>query len=320
MSSKSNTQDFIAKAKLIHGSDRYDYSQVKYKNNYSKVIIKCRIHGTWGQIPNNHLRKRGCPLCADANRNDKKRLESANNFLQCVMSVHGIEKYDFSLAVYINNHSKVKVICKLHGIFYAPPVTLYKGHGCPKCSAKRGGDVLRKSTQTFIKQAQFIHGKDRYDYSEALYKGAHKKVTVICNKHGEFYVTPTNHLREKGCRKCVTLLFSKNVQRIDRWLKDNDIFHTFEKSFPTLKSKNDGISLLRYDFCIPEHRLLVEYDGTQHFKPSSNFGGEKAFKRLKANDAHKTQWAKDNGWDLLRIPYIEEKNIEKILVKTLLDN
>jgi hypothetical protein len=56
------TEKFIQKAKLIHG-DNYDYSKVDYINNKTKLEIICKIHGIFKQIPNSHLKGRGCPKC-----------------------------------------------------------------------------------------------------------------------------------------------------------------------------------------------------------------------------------------------------------------
>lgn len=59
---KSNTQQFINKAKLIHG-DKYDYSKVEYVNNNTKVCIICPKHGEFWQTPDNHIQGCGCPEC-----------------------------------------------------------------------------------------------------------------------------------------------------------------------------------------------------------------------------------------------------------------
>jgi hypothetical protein len=40
-------------------------------------------------------------------------------------------KYDYSLVEYINNKTKVKIICKEHGIFEQTPGNHKSGHGCP---------------------------------------------------------------------------------------------------------------------------------------------------------------------------------------------
>jgi hypothetical protein len=62
---KSNTNEFIKRAKEIHG-DKYDYSQVDYKRRGSPVIIKCTKHGEFSQQPANHLSGQGCPYCQES--------------------------------------------------------------------------------------------------------------------------------------------------------------------------------------------------------------------------------------------------------------
>ena len=58
-----NTEDFIEKAKKIHG-DLYDYSQSNYKGTKVKIKIICNIHGVFEQAPNNHLSNiQKCPKC-----------------------------------------------------------------------------------------------------------------------------------------------------------------------------------------------------------------------------------------------------------------
>lgn len=44
---KLTTQQFIEKAKQIHGS-KYDYSKVEYVNNHTKVCIICSEHKEHG--------------------------------------------------------------------------------------------------------------------------------------------------------------------------------------------------------------------------------------------------------------------------------
>ena len=69
MPSKSSKEEFIAKAKKIHG-DRYDYSKVEYINASTKVCIICHEkdengieHGEFWQTPMSHIATRGCPKC-----------------------------------------------------------------------------------------------------------------------------------------------------------------------------------------------------------------------------------------------------------------
>lgn len=58
-----STKEFIINAKEKHGGI-YDYSMVNYKNAKTHVIIICKIHGKFLQIPNYHLSGNGCRKCA----------------------------------------------------------------------------------------------------------------------------------------------------------------------------------------------------------------------------------------------------------------
>ena len=58
-SKRLTTNEFIEKAKLVHG-ERYDYSLVNYTNAKTKIKIICKEHGIFDQSPNGHLSGRNC--------------------------------------------------------------------------------------------------------------------------------------------------------------------------------------------------------------------------------------------------------------------
>lgn len=60
---------------------------------------------------------------------------------------------------------------------------------------------VKKTTETFILQAQTVHG-DKYDYSVTEYVQARQKVRIRCKKHGEFWQVPHHHLAGRGCYEC----------------------------------------------------------------------------------------------------------------------
>lgn len=62
MARKSTKEEFVKKAKKLYG-DKYDYSKVEYINNRTKVEIICPIHGSFFQIPNDHLMGHSCKKC-----------------------------------------------------------------------------------------------------------------------------------------------------------------------------------------------------------------------------------------------------------------
>lgn len=58
-----------------------------------------------------------------------------------------------------------------------------------------------------------------------------------------------------------------------------------------------------FDFGSSTDKLLIEFDGNQHFEAVDFFGGEEALIANQSRDVLKTQWALDNGYRLLRIDY-----------------
>ena len=73
---------------------------------------------------------------------------------------------------------------------------------------------------------------------------------------------------------------------------------------------------LRFDFWLPDHKTLIEFDGPQHFEPTSYFGGDIHFEATTRRDRIKTLYAKSKGLRLIRIKY-SEKQIEQTLRKKL---
>lgn len=133
MTRVKNQDDFIQKAKTIHG-DYYDYSLVNYVKSSVKVKIVCPIHGVFEQTPNKHLAGQGCRQCG---RNRTKL--GRDEFIRRAREVHG-DRYDYSLVDYQRRDVKVKIICRIHGVFEQTPHShaVLKQH-CPKCSALEGG-------------------------------------------------------------------------------------------------------------------------------------------------------------------------------------
>lgn len=106
------------------------------------------------------------------------------------------DKYDYSLSQPINSKSKVIIICPTHGEFEQTANDHLQGYGCGKC-----GGTKKLTTNEFISKSKTIHG-DKYDYSLCEYKTTKEKIKIICQIHGEFKITPNNHLNGKGCKKC----------------------------------------------------------------------------------------------------------------------
>ena len=126
--------------------------------------------------------------------------KTSDTFVLQSRNVHG-DKYDYSKVEYVNNSTKVCIICPEHGEFWQTPKHHLHGQGCSLC-AKRDASIKRTlTTDEFIEKARKIH-RDKYDYSKVKYVNNSTKVCIICPEHGEFWMTPHNHLANQGCPKC----------------------------------------------------------------------------------------------------------------------
>ena len=190
------TKSFIKKAIEVHGN-KYDYSKVIYIDTNTKVSIICPKHGEFWQTPNVHLQGHGCPKCGKDSSSTLSR-KNVDEFINEARKIHG-DKYDYSKVEYINNKSKVCIICPKHGEFWMTPNShISSKQGCPKC-AKRN---YVYTTDEWVKLAKNVHG-NKYDYSKVEYIDSNTKVCIICPIHGEFWQLPTNHIKlRQGCPTC----------------------------------------------------------------------------------------------------------------------
>jgi len=125
---------------------------------------------------------------------------------------------------YINTTVKVKIICKEHGAFLQLPGKHLMGHGCKKCIKYKLRLAFGSSKEEFIKKSKLQHG-DRYDYSKVEYINAHKKVIIICPKHGYFLQEPNSHINGCGCPRCA---YSNKSKIASKWLSK---FSEIEKEY-----------------------------------------------------------------------------------------
>lgn len=183
---------FIQESIKFHG-EKYDYSQVEYKNVREKVKIFCPEHGFFEQLPSVHIQGQGCPKCAGKNMLN-------NEIIDRFIKIHG-NKYDYSKVYYKGSDKKVCIICPEHGEFYQIPSKHLMGQGCKECAKIEKGLKLRLTNKEFENKARSIHG-DKYDYSEVEYKTSHDKIKIICPEHGEFWQKPNDHLQGHGCPSC----------------------------------------------------------------------------------------------------------------------
>ena len=292
-----NKTQFIEKARKVHG-DKYDYSKVEYVNSSTKVCIICPEHGEFWQTPNSHLRGGGCSKCG-INRRTISQTSNIEMFIKKAREIHG-DKYDYSKVEYINNKTKVCIICPEHREFWMKPNAHLNGQGCPLCGIENGIEKRRKTIEIFIEQANNIHN-NKYDYSKVEYVDSHTKVCIICPEHGEFWQMPNSHLSGVGCPVCKS---SKLELKMLSFLNENHInfiYQARQMHFYWLKRQS-------LDFYLPDYNIAIECQGKQHFN-EGNFGSINFdFEKIYGNDVKKKNKCEENNIKLFY--YTEYKNYQ----------
>lgn len=276
-----DTKEFIERAKKVHGN-KYDYSKVEYINTTSKVCIICPKHGEFWQSPNHHLNGNNCPKCAH-----QSYLHTTESFIDEAKKVHG-DKYDYSKVEYVNSHTKVCIICPIHGEFWQLPTNHLRGRGCAKCKAKATSDRQTSSRDEFIRKANIIHG-NKYDYSKVNYINSQTKVCIICPKHGEFWQKPNAHLGGKGCRLCRESHLEREMRVA---LINNNITFSIGSHFVWLGRQH-------LDFYLPEYNVAIECQGEQHFIKANKFNRKRTLDEIIAQDVLKNELCKTNNVKLI---------------------
>ena len=105
-------------------------------------------------------------------------------FIIRAKNAHG-NKYDYSKVKYVNNQTKVAIICPIHGEFWQTPNNHLGRKGCPKCRNSQTSIRCRYTIEEFIKVANNIHN-GIYDYSKVNYVTTLIPVEIVCHKHGSF--------------------------------------------------------------------------------------------------------------------------------------
>lgn len=204
------------------------------------------------------------------------------------------------LTPYIRSFKKIRVLHnKCGNTFEVLPKDFTRGSRCPHCAGNK-----RKTTKEFSDEVHNLTDGEYVLLTE--YKNNRTPVTIrhdYCGK--EYQVIPKDFLRGNRCPYCKQ---SKGERLVETILNSLNITYDIQKGYEDLKTNG---SYLRFDFYIPSHNLLIEYDGIQHHEPVKYFGGDKKLKSQQRRDKKKNDYARLNNINLLRVNYLMTPDIIK---------
>lgn len=137
-------------------------------------------------------------------------------------------------------------------------------------------------TELRIKKFIIIHG-DKYDYSKFVFKGYDQKGTIICKKHGEFFMTAKSHNRGTGCTLCaVEYNHSLSTKNIDKFIEESNLVHNNKYDYSKFTYIN---SHTKSTIICPEHGEFKQ-------SPNSHFHHKHGCYICSKEKADKLGWSK----------------------------
>lgn len=304
MSKKISNEEFLNKINNLDINNEYQVLE-KYKGRQVKIKFRHKKCGKEFEMdPNHFYRGQRCPHC------NKDNLKTTNEYKNEIKGLVG-EEYEL-LEEYKNSKTPILMKhCKCGYEYKVSPINFKAGYRCPNCSHNK-----KKTTKSFSNEVNNLD-------SEYLVLGEYKNnKTKILMKHKkcgkEFEMRPNDFITGHRCPYCSNLPHkSKGVILIEKYLNENKLQYKKEYRFNDCKY----YKTLPFDFCVFNNdnsiKLLIEFDGKQHFYPMKSFGGEKEFEKTKKRDSIKNDYCKKNKIKLLRINYKEIDFIENILKENI---
>ena len=294
---RRNNEEFIMEFRKIH-NDKYLYDDYIDINTSDKIDIYCKEHGKFSQNVSHHLKGGGCPKCAGKGLSKEELIDKFN-------TIHN-KKYDYSEMDYNNSLEKIKIKCPHHGNFLQSPNSHFNGSGCPECKKIKISQKNSKTKEYFLNKFKLIHG-EKYDYSLNSKIYSNKHLEIICDRHGIFKQSSSNHLQGRGCPKC-----GCNISKPEIELQD------FVKSLNVniKTNKKNIIAPLELDIYIPELQKAIEFNGTWW-----HYNHENPKCKPKGYHGMKSKLCKKLGIKLLHIRedlWLRDKNqMKQIILKFL---
>lgn len=230
------------------------------------------------------------------------------------------------LGEYVNSSIGIRAKCTIcgnessrnGGPWTPTPKNLMKGRGCYLCGYKKLAIAKTKNLPKIIRQTKYQH----IDKSTGKFFNAFvsKEQIIDSAKHcitkSEYWDKFPKLARIASRSGMIDDLFSDAPKKlsngetiIHRLLTELGIAFESQKRFPEVRDKLP----LPYDFYVPEFKLLIEYQGEQHYQQSNNRHNPDLVRR----DEIKASWAPKLGMDLLTIDDLKSLSIEERVIERL---
>lgn len=303
-SDKSRQKDLSEyDGKTLAESKGFEYVDIVKHDRKVWVRFICPKHRQYGvqEMPFNNMSRVvvGCQHCIGRNDDEAIVLDEMYN------ANPNIEL----LEPYRGRTKRIKMRCVVHNVISnKTPAEVIRGKGCVKCGADKLSKQAKLPIEVFIRRLE--------DFSKDIqlidgYTAVGEYASFSCSRCKTNFIDYPSYVLRRGCPVCGG---SSQEQKVSKILDDLNIKYIRQYCFPGCKDQRP----LPFDFYLQDYNTVIEYDGEQHYMPV-NFGGiddDKArenFLIVQKHDNIKNIYCQQHKINLIRIPYWDKQNIEKII-------
>jgi very-short-patch-repair endonuclease len=300
----------IDATKIRQGSaNKYEFKCDKC-NHLFKSSINHIIKGVW------------CPYCSKPCKllcDDENCLFCFNNsFASCEKSKYLVDKSINPRKIFLASETNLLFQCnKCPHQFYKRVFNITSKNTpiwCPYCVNQTLCDCEICYNKSFASHPKSKYLVDKTINTSKITLGTNKKYLFQCEDCNGQFKAAIYHITSKNEPQWCPLCKNKSEKILQEFLLSqySNVIYQFNQSW----CKN--ILNLRYDFCIPELKIIIELDGRQHFMKIKNWGDPK--ERVKT-DIYKMKCAINNGYSVIRLlqedVYYNRQNWKQILIDNI---
>ncbi|KFZ25668.1 MAG: hypothetical protein KQ78_02141 [Candidatus Izimaplasma bacterium HR2] len=212
--------------------ERYELLS-EYKNNKTKVEIKCFEGHIYNVKPNSFKNGLRCPKCSNM-----CPIQAKEQFMELLEK----EGYEL-LSEYKNTQTKVKLKCSEDHEYSVTPNSFQQGHRCPKCAGLCPIQAKEKFIQTLDQEGYELIGE---------YINITTKVKLKCPEDHEWNVIPSSF--KYNYTRCPHCAGSTGQRLLQKMLKEYDIGNV-------IYNDREVLNGLELDIYYPELNIGIEYQG-----------------------------------------------------------
>lgn len=204
----------------------------------------------------------------------------------------------------------IKYVCNKHGIQTQILNNMLRGHECLCCSYEKRAAKTTHSKEYVESVINSVNNNILINPDG--YTGVtDKNLQIKCGECGEVYTTSLDNYIHQNQTRCPHCSKRESVGefRIRKYLEKCNISFEQWKAFDDCRDKK----CLPFDFYLPDYNLIIEFDGQMHYW-EVGYGNHDI---TVVHDKIKNEYCMSHNIDIIRIPYWDGNDIEKIIATKL---